>query len=257
MSNSNGPLLSPARAQVPNAHAAYETSTQGEGSPFGEAEVIPTSLRLGAVVPLAAGATLLLLIAMANLVKTEFTPQDKIAASTFDINPVSEDLPPIIDITPPDPLEKVEVPPPPPREEFVKVAEVSVPDYTRGDDVPDLSLDDIEFDLGLGTVVPVDDNGGPIVRVPPVFPARFMQGNHSGYCKVRFDISAQGKPFNVDTVMCTNSQLRGPTIKSVQKWNYKPAVRNGVGVTRSGVETKIRFDLADERGQRLALPSGY
>ena len=84
-----------------------------------------------------------------------------------------------------------------------------------------------------------------------------MRGNVSGYCRVRFDINPEGKPFNIDTTICTDSQLRTATIKSVRKWRYTPQIEDGRPVSRSGLETKIRFDLRDERGARLPFPSGY
>jgi len=57
--------------------------------------------------------------------------------------------------------------------------------------------------------------------------------------------------------VCTSSQLRSATVKSVQKWKYNPKIVDGRAVSRSGVESKIRFDLQDERGRKLPLPSGY
>jgi len=66
-----------------------------------------------------------------------------------------------------------------------------------------------------------------LVRIPPTFPPRFLQGNHSGYCTVRFDVSPQGQPINIETLICTSDLLKEPTIKSVQKWKYAPKVYFG------------------------------
>ena len=102
-----------------------------------------------------------------------------------------------------------------------------------------------------------DRDAQPLVRIPPSFPPRFSQGNNSGFCTVRFDVSPEGQPFNVQTVVCTSNQLKSATVKSVQKWKYNPKIVDGRAVARSGVESKIRFDLQDERGRKLPLPSGY
>ena len=110
-----------------------------------------------------------------------------------------------------------------------------------------LSIEDVKVDAGPK----------PMVRIPPVIPSRFLQGNHSGYCRVRFDVSPQGKPYNVVATLGTNSQLERPTIRSVQKWKYAPKIQNSRAVMRSGVEGIVRFDLLDENGKLLPLPEGY
>jgi len=105
--------------------------------------------------------------------------------------------------------------------------------------------------------IKIEKTVAPLVRVPPVFPARFLQGNFSGYCRVSFDISPEGRPFNVQTTICTNQQLESATVKSVQDWKYSPEIRDGRPVSRSGLETIIRFDLQGERGELLPLPNGF
>jgi protein TonB len=205
--------------------------------------------------PLAAGVTLLLLISMANLIAAEFKPQDKLATSSFEINPVPDDLPPVINITPPDPLKQVEVPPPPPTLDVEKVAEVELPIIVIDGGITPFDPSTIEIPFGERGIVSVDGDPSPIVRIPPVFPARFSQGNYSGYCRVSFDISAEGQPFNVTTLDCTNRQLKAASIKSVQKWKYTPKILDGRPVSRAGLETTIQFRLKDERGRLLPLPN--
>ena len=96
-----------------------------------------------------------------------------------------------------------------------------------------------------------------IDRFPPNLPLRFVQGNHSGYCTVRFDVSPPGQTKNVETLICTSDLLKAPTIKAVQKWRYPPKILEGQPVERLGIETKIRFDLQDENGILLPLPEGF
>ena len=214
------------------------------------------TLRYGVALPLAAIMTIGLTASMAALIATEFSPQDKAETVNFEINPRVDDIlePPRTEK--PDPLKKVETPPPPPTVATFKTAEVSLPTIEIVGKKTEFDID--KLDLGPKVLtIPIKRDPAPINRIPPVFPARFMQGDVSGYCNVRFDINPEGKPFNIDTTICTDSQLKAPTIKSVRKWNYTPQIEDGRPVSRSGLETKIRFDLTDERGERLPLPSGF
>ena len=94
-------------------------------------------------------------------------------------------------------------------------------------------------------------------RIALTFPPRFMQGNHSGYCTVRFDVTPEGQTYNIETLKCSSDQLESATIKSVKKWKYSPKVVDGKAVTRTGIESKIHFDIVDENGKKLPLPDGY
>ena len=91
-----------------------------------------------------------------------------------------------------------------------------------------------------------DRDAQPLVRIPPIMPPR---AETSGHCKVQFDVSPEGQPFNVLATYCTKSLFKRSSIKSVQKWKYNPKIVDGRGVARSGVESKITFRLTDERGK--------
>jgi len=212
--------------------------------------------RFAAVMPVATLATVGLMLSMATLIATEFTPQDKVEVARFEINPRVEDIPDPVRTLRLDPLREIEVPPPPPKIATDEAARVDLPVIKVAGKIPPYEMK--KLDLGKDIdIVPIDKNPTPQVRIPPIFPSRFLQGDVSGYCKVRFDISAQGQPMNVQTTLCTNSQLKSATVKSVQKWKYSPRIQNGRAVSRSGLETTIRFDLRDEHGKVLPLPSGF
>lgn len=214
------------------------------------------AFRYGAIMPLAAVLTLGLTLTMAGLIATEFTPQQKMETATFEINPkVQEIQDPERTITI-DPLQEVEVPPPPPALATVQTAAVDLPIVEVLGKKIEFDLGDLDFGNSFENVI-IDQEVKPIVRIPPIFPNRFLQGDVSGYCDVQFDISAEGKPFNVSATLCTNDQLKAPTVKSVLKWNYAPEMRDGQSVSRTGLKTTIRFDLQDERGRLLPLPAGY
>lgn len=94
-------------------------------------------------------------------------------------------------------------------------------------------------------------------RLPLKFPPRFLQGNHSGYCKMKFDISSEGDPIHVTAILCTDEQLREVSMKSVLKWRYAPYMKDELAQPRYGEETIIRFELNDENGNLLPLPPGF
>ena len=213
------------------------------------------ALRYGIALPFAATVTVALTISMAALIATEFTPQDKVEVARFEINPLVIEIDDFVK-TEVKPIREVEVPPPPPTTGVIKTAEVKLPKIDVIGKKNEFKRTDIIFDNPINIHVDKEDPT-PLVRILPVFPNRFLQGNVSGYCKIRFDISPEGQPMNIQTTLCTNSQLKSAAVKSVQKWKYSPRIQNGRPVSRSGLETTIRFDLRDERGNVLPLPSGF
>ncbi len=112
--------------------------------------------------------------------------------------------------------------------------------------------DEIKVEASLS-----DRDLNPLVRIPPMMPPSFLEGDNSGYCNVRFDVGADGQPYNVVTTRCTSSVLENPTTKSIYKWKYAPKMVNGRAVVRNGVEETIRYNLQDERGNLLPMPSGF
>jgi protein TonB len=65
---------------------------------------------------------------------------------------------------------------------------------------------------------------------------------------VRFDVSAEGAPFNVQATYCTQSLFERATVKSVQRWKFNPKIVNNRPVAMRGVENKVSYRLTDERG---------
>jgi len=93
-----------------------------------------------------------------------------------------------------------------------------------------------------------DRDALPLVRIPPIMPTR---ADRSGHCKVRFDVSPDGTPFNIEAISCSQTLFKLPSVRSVRNWKYNPKIVNGRTVSRSGVETKISFRLTDERGNLI------
>lgn len=202
--------------------------------------------RLAPSAVLAIGVTTLIGLGMTAMIKSEFTPQEKAEKLAFEINPVPEDilLPP--DRIVPEQVQRVETPPPPPRIEQVEADEPTVEIVTLGGGVPDFEFPEITPDDFVITVS--DTEVQPVVRIPPIMPPR---ADKSGHCRVRFSVSAEGSPFDVQTTYCTQSLFERATIRSVQKWKFNPKIVNGRAVAMTGVVNKVTYRLTDERGQLI------
>ncbi len=212
-------------------------------------------IRLLVFTPLAAVFTVLLFLAMRALISKDFVPQDKSETASFEINPKVEDIKVVEREQKIDKVKKVTTPPPPPQIERSKADKPTEKIASIEGAIPEFEAPKIDaqnFKIAVS-----DRDAQPLVRIPPIVPPRFLQGDNSGYCKVRFDVSPEGQPFNITTTVCTAKVLERATVKNVQKWKYNPKIVDGRSVSRSGVETTIRFNLQDERGKILPVPRGY
>lgn len=194
-------------------------------------------------IPVAAIVTVGLFILMTVLISAEFEPQDKVETATFEINPKVEDIKVIERETKIDQVKKVVTPPPPPKIERAQADKPTERIASLEGAVPEFETPKIDrqsFKIAVS-----DRDAQPLVRIPPIMPQR---AEKSGHCKVRFDVSPEGQPFNVTATYCTQSLFERSTVKSVEKWKYNPKVVDGRNVSRSGVESRITFNLTDERG---------
>ncbi|GHA93283.1 hypothetical protein GCM10009069_15410 [Algimonas arctica] len=181
---------------------------------------------------------------MVGLIADEFEPQDRLELAAFEINATPDDLPLLTDRTPPKLLDRIEVPPPPPVVDVPVTDRPVEPFHTPGNpkDIFDPKPYIVPTKIPLH---PTDSDPTPLVRVPPTMPPR---ASRSGHCRLSFDISSDGTPYNVRTTICSQSLFESAAIRSVQKWVYRPMIENGLPVTRTGLNTLIRFNLSDERG---------
>ena len=176
------------------------------------------------------------------MIKTEFKPQDKSEQLAYEINPVVEDQP-----LPPQSereieVRRVETPPPPP---FIEREKASKPLERIADikgAIPD--FEPHKMDRKIFQVVISDREVQPLVRISPIMPPR---AERSGHCRVRFNVSTEGAPYDVTTTYCTQSLFERATIKSVQRWKFNPKIVNGRPVAMTGVENKVTYRLMDER----------
>ena len=202
--------------------------------------------RLAPSAVFAVGVTCLIGLGMAAMIKSEFTPQEKSKALTFDINPVPDDILPPPDRVMPEQVQRVETPPPPPiiaREKSTKPTE-RIADV-RGA-IPVFKPPNIK--RGITVITLSDREVQPLVRIAPIMPPR---AEKSGHCRVRFNVSAEGAPYDVQATYCTQSLFERATIKSVQKWKFNPKIVNGRPVAMTGVENKVSYRLTDESGRPI------
>jgi len=199
--------------------------------------------RLAPSAVLAVGVTCLITLGMAEMIRTEFTPQDKKASLILEINPVPIDIPPPPTRQKPKDVKRVETPPAPPVLDHGRTDKPMEPPTTLDGRIPVFTKPILGTDLPIITVS--DRDAAPTVRIAPIMPPR---ADKSGHCRVRFDVSAEGAPFNVQATYCTQSLFERATIKSVQRWKFNPKIVNGRPVAMRGVENKVSYRLKDERG---------
>jgi len=202
--------------------------------------------RLAPSAVLAVGVTCLIGLGMTTMIKSEFTPQEKSEKLTFEINPVPDDILPPEPRLEPEQVKRVETPPPPPRIEQVDATEPTVEIVSLDGGVPDFEMPEIDQEDFIITVS--DGDPQPLVRIAPIMPPR---AEKSGHCRVRFNVSAEGAPYDVVATYCTQSLFERATIKSVQRWKFKPKVVNGRNVAMVGLENKVTYQLSDERGRLI------
>ena len=199
---------------------------------------------LGAVI--AVGVTFGLFSLMMALIAGEFQAQEKFEIASFEINPTVEDVQVIKRDTVIKEIKRVQTPPPPPQIQRQQAAKPTEAIASLEGAIPEFEAPKIDrqnFKIQVS-----DRDAQPLVRIPPIMPPR---AERSGHCRVRFDVSPEGAPFNVIATYCTQKLFERASIKSVQKWKYNPKIVDGRTVSRSGVESKITFRLQDERGRLI------
>jgi len=199
-----------------------------------------TMTRYGIGLPLAAFVTVALTTAMGAMIATEFQAEEKAEVLDFQINPLVEDEPVEIEVTKLEAFEEVEVPPAPPTTGIESTDRVVIEPIVAKTITPEMPTE-----IVLTAFTPADTAQQPILRFPPAMPQR---ANRSGHCDVRFNVSAQGVPYDIETTYCTQSLFQRSTLKSVAKWKYRPRIQNGQAVAMTGVKNRVTYRLTDERG---------
>lgn len=77
---------------------------------------------------------------------------------------------------------------------------------------------------------------------PPEYPANLRQSGVSGTVVVKLSINAEGKVQEAEIVKSNESRLETHALKAVRKWVFKPATKDGVGVS-TAIVIPIQFSL--------------
>lgn len=85
----------------------------------------------------------------------------------------------------------------------------------------------------------------PVKRSPPRnFEGCIVPGSPvTAFVRVRFDIREDGSTTNIRVVDTNDPCYNRATIAAVERWRYTPYRVNGEAITRSDVETRVRFEI--------------
>jgi len=141
---------------------------------------------------------------------------------------------------------KPEQAPPPPQ---MNMAKAMSPSDAVGEIVP---IVDTGAELANATSLSTGADGNrdivPLVRVDPEYPPRAKQQGIEGWVDLEFEITSVG---TVQNPVVIGSQpalvFDSAAIQAVRRWRYNPKVENGVAVARSGVQVRLRFEMAKAR----------
>lgn len=182
--------------------------------------------------------------AMQAMIAVEFEAQDEFDVLDFAIRVEPPEVIPPQERTKPKDLKRVETPPPPPTTGYDKAKQPTEKFVEDLPPPPPLDAPDIDFD---GPIIQVGTGElTPLVRIPGQMPPR---ATRSGHCKLGFSVSADGAPYNVEAIYCSQKIFERPSIKAAQKFKYRPRRVKGRAVPMNGVTTTIKYVLTDERGQ--------
>lgn len=194
--------------------------------------------------PIAAFVTIALFVIMYNLIIPDAVEiEDAGDALRISINDEVAEVEARRRDTTIDDVDQVDPPPPPPQIERQAAEQPTegldtivgqIPEF----DAPQLASDSVSFSVS-------DRDAQPLVRIEPQYPVRAAERGVEGTCAVRFDVTPDGTPTNVQILTCSSSMFERSSIRAVERWRYNPKIEDGVPVARRGVETQFNYQLAD------------
>lgn len=201
-------------------------------------------VRLLIGIPIAAFVTVVLFFVMTRLIMVdEIVQEEEVEDRQFSINDEVQEIEARRRDTTIEDVQQVDPPPPPPQIERQRAEQPSeglatvmgaIPDF----EAPQLNSDSVNFSVS-------DRDAQPLVRIEPQYPMRAAERGVEGSCWVRFDVTPDGTPTNIDIFRCDSSLFERASIRAVERWRYNPKVEDGVPVARRGVETRFDFRLAE------------
>jgi periplasmic protein TonB len=85
----------------------------------------------------------------------------------------------------------------------------------------------------------------PVIKHAPPYPEACRSRAAEGGVLVQFDVTPEGGVVNIQILQSDDSCFNRTVRKTVAKWKYPPAYRNGRPITRYGVIERFSFQLTD------------
>jgi protein TonB len=143
----------------------------------------------------------------------------------------------------PKPIDAATTPPPPPRYKMGK-HDIALDAPIIQGAVPK-TLDTSKFEpITIGPVTMDDRKAQPIQ--PPIlsYPDPMGRQGIQGTCDVRFDVSIDGRPYNVEP-NCSHSGFEREAARAIGKVQFTPKIQRGQRVERKNVVYPIEFRMSD------------
>ncbi len=200
-------------------------------------------IRLVIAAPIAIAIVLGLLIFMGRIISQEFIePEGKEQRVLEAITP-SEESQEVrrSSRSRPQRLASADKPPPPPKLSSSK-SDIDLPTPNiQGAAPTELNFDRVQS-IAIDPVAISDRDAQPIS--PPVvqYPRRAAERGIEGSCEVRFDVNAQGEPFNVQAD-CSDSVFKREAERAVSRVRFAPKIVRGQALERRNVVYPMEFGL--------------
>lgn len=196
-----------------------------------------SAIRMILGVPGAAIVTALLFLAMAYMIKQDAQLEDEKPALNINITQQLQDT----DLSSNKEFKRptLDTPPPPP-------PAVTDPSNRPSLDGVRAAVPELNVNINVGTGFNPDRDAQPLVRIPAQYPERCQsRAKAVENVLVEFDVTPEGTTTNIRVVDSSNSCLNSAATKSVERWKYQPKIVENAAQWRRGVQTNIRFELAE------------
>lgn len=198
-----------------------------------------SAVRLFIGIPVAAIVTGLLFLFMSAMIRQQVRLDEEQQAVNINITAQLQDSD-LTSINKEFKRPTLDAPPPPP-------PAVNDPSNRPALDGVAAAVPEIDANLNIGTGFNPDRDAQPLVRIPPQFPDRCQgRADSEESVSLRFDVTPDGQTTNIEVVDSTNSCFNRSAVRSVERWKYQPKIVDNEAQPRRGVQTVIRFQLAEE-----------
>ena len=196
------------------------------------------AFRLNTAVLAAAFITFLLFYFMQYLISTDnsnFRPPSitRIIDATMPL--IESEV--VLEINKPEPVEQLELP----------ELETPIPGTATGNNFTNsLAFETPALPNTGGATIPLSRYMVPLVRATAPYPARALQRGIQGFVELSFTVNAQGR---VEDPFVLYAEPEGyferSALNSISKWQYSPAMEDGVPVPVHDIRQRIVFEIAD------------